>query len=79
MATSEERQARALEAILAQLTLLVGMQKMQLEKMVNVDQLSELRTKSGRLVGYALPNEDLVAYDIAAIQAVDSEDPDGRS
>lgn len=67
MATSEERQARALEGILAQLTLLVALQRKQLEKMLNVDELKELRTQSGRLVGYALPNQDLVAYDKAKV------------
>lgn len=53
------RQARALEGILAQLTLLVGLQKKQTEKMLNVDELRELRTASGRLVGYMLPGEKI--------------------
>ena len=74
MATSEERQAKALEGILTQLALLVGLQKKQLEKMVNVDRLKELRTQSGRLVGYALPNQDLVAYDTRKSGAADPTD-----
>lgn len=59
MSSSEDRQAKALEGILGQLTLIVALMKKQTEKTLNVDKLRELRTASGRLVGYVLPSENI--------------------
>lgn len=73
MPAAEDRQARALEGILAQLTLLVGLQKKQTEKMLNVDELRELRTASGRLVGYMLPGEEIALHDLNPVTMSERE------